>query len=142
MKKVLAAIFSLMLALVIAFVGSGVNVYFYCCDDCRSEGTAAVAEHRCCEVHQHDFENLAGCKVASGHHDCCSVERVSLDTNISSTQINLAPIILFVDNFFFVPKTEEIAPDPYLTVFKYSDTQRPPNISEEVYFSQLSVLII
>ena len=148
MKKKWITVIVLMLCLIVAYGGSGVNVYFYCCDDCRSQGTMAITEDKCCEIHHHHDSDVSASHIrhecdALESTDACGVERISVNWNSYVHQINLQPVFSYLDNHIFLINKEILEPFGFTkSVPLYSDTQKPPNLGEDTYFDLLNTLII
>ena len=151
MKRSILILVSIFLSALIVYSGSGVNAYFYCCNDCFDEGTAAVTEHKCCEVHHHHhlnglithYDDHRCDQNISAHPDACGVERISVDWSVASQNgFNLQPAIIDI-NFGHLFKTQNITFEPELdaSVIK-TPSQKPPNLSKDDYFSLLTILII
>ncbi len=144
MKRMFRIFTAVLLAGIVVYVGSGVNLYTYCCDDCRAEGVSAVAEHRCCDIHHHDHDEAV--HVPEGHHSlehghACAVERIAARWTHYVHKINIEPDFSYLNPLVFGTGVETEFPfvEPLLL---YSDTQKPPNLSEETYFDLLNMLII
>ena len=151
MKKKLFAFIALLLIGAVVYGGSGVNVYFFCCNDCRTEGVNAVLEHKCCEIHHH--HHLGGLITHYDDHSCTrhlseasdeyGVERVSYSWSSYTHQIDIQPVFHYLTNDLFLVNAEpEILANVYSSIPHYSDTQKPPNLSEDIYFDLLNTLII
>ncbi|MDD3788759.1 MAG: hypothetical protein PHO94_08685 [Petrimonas sp.] len=151
MKKALNTFIALLLASVVAYGGSGVNVYFFCCDECSSEGISAIIDHKCCEVHHH--HHLGGLITHYDDHQCmqhwsegadeCGVERIPVLWDSFSDQTNyIQPIFFDLDNALFQTCNNEIEAIPSSDVYTAYHTQKPPNLSKKDYFSLLTTLII
>lgn len=152
MKKSLLTFVAVLLASLIAYSGSGVNIYFYCCNDCRAEGSKAVTEHKCCDVHHH--HHLAGLVTHYDDHNCtqhisevpdeCGVERISvLWESSSNDQLQVHPVSFTLDQTLFVTAEDFRVQLPEIQFrHNYIPSQKPPNLSGEDYFSLLTTLII
>lgn len=151
MKKSILIITSIFLSALIVYSGSGVNAYFYCCNDCFDEGTAAVSEHKCCEIHHH--HHLNGLVTHYDDHSCeqnftthpeeCGVERFPVDWNFSTdNDIKLQPTIIDINSEYLF-SAQDINDDSDIreTTF-HIRSQKPPNLSKDDYFSLLTTLII
>ncbi len=81
MKKLSGNIFVLMLAALVMYATSGVNVYSYCCDACRSHGSNFFSFVSCSDVHN---EFVCECSHDVGHHHHeCHVDDVNDEDSIS-----------------------------------------------------------
>ena len=148
MKKFLSISFVYLLAIVITYVGSGINAYSFCCDDCYSFGVEAVTSNKCCDIHQDEYsseqassDNTPSCESS---HEHCSIERLDIDTEDIYFETNQSQLSVKVLDTLFptLPylSNEEIAikeDTGFIT-----QTQKPPNLSNLVYFSLLEILII
>lgn len=153
MKKGIHILLSFFLTALIIYGGSGVNAYFFCCDDCRAEGPNAVVKHKCCEIHHH--HHLGGLITHQEEHVCspyvveahgtCGVDRIHFDWQPSSDdQVQLQPLTVDLTRLpFLVAGESGIAvnklPEPH---YPSKRGQKPPNLSKDDYFSLLTTLII
>ena len=153
MKRVFRILPVLFVAIAIVYGGSGINIYSYCCDDCRAEGISAIVEHKCCEIHEHKHEDDRHPHQPADHlctqdthfpsedFHACSIERVEPDwSNYTSQKMAVQPVFTYIDNFVFVPDGE--APELLLQQLRYTDTQKPPDLSKDIYLDLLTTLII
>lgn len=168
MKRIAYIFTSLLLITLIAYGGSGVNLYFFCCDDCRDDGVIkAIVEHSCCERHHHNHsESIAhnhesGCCCAPSHdarhsmhtsytscdetsHGACNVQRISVNWQTAQSENpEIAPTSfdVFSSTFcLFTPQNYDLKPT--ISFIRYSDTQKPPNLDKDIYLSLLNTLII
>lgn len=153
MKKKVSIFIALLLSVIVIYGGSGVNSFFYCCDDCQDEGLSAIIEHKCCEIHHH-HHHIGGLIQHTDEHICeqnlcentqaCGLERISVNWTLSTQKdIQLQPSIIYLSesglhtdtNFqseLFEIKSERFG----------KSSQKPPNQSNNTYFSLLTVLII
>lgn len=148
MKKFLSISLTFLLAFVIIYAGSGVNAYSFCCDKCHTFGIEAIIAENCCDVH-HDENASEEDNYDSNNnyqytHQKCSVERFDIDSKDNSVEDNLSETTIKVLEAFyptlpFLSKqyTESEDIDRFVT-----RTQKPPNMSKDVYFSMLETLII
>ena len=151
MKKSIHIFLGIFLATLMVYGGSGVNAYFYCCNDCRDEGTAAFVEHKCCDIHHHHhlsgfithYEDHLCDQSISSHDDECGVERFSVDLSFSSdNDIKLQPAIIDI-NFDYLVAVQDITYDADIqNSANLTPSQKPPNLSKDDYFSLLTTLII
>ena len=155
MKKSALIFLCIFLSALIVYGGSGVNAYFFCCDMCRTEGASAIIEHKCCEIHQH--HHLGGMithidehqcdRHFTEQHDACGVNRIQFDWETQQTvksMLQLQPLLVDLGDFIFLqaedaPHIAENLPLPPKLNLR---TQKPPNLSKEIYFDLLTTLII
>ena len=152
MKKSIQLLLSLLLSCLVIYGGSGVNAYFYCCDDCRSEGTEVVIGQRCCEIHAHTHDahladqlHMDGYNVCElGSHDNCGVERVAFSWESFTRHQELQPQAIDLNSMpFMVQPTAELDPaDTPTPSYFPTGSQKPPNLSNAVYLTLLTTLII
>ena len=151
-KTIITYIVTLLIATIV-YGGSGVNMYFYCCDDCRTEGTSAITELKCCEVHHHHLGGLVthytsdvSCaQQISEHPDACGVERILVNWDSFTASINyFQPIITDLRHTLFdkVYDEENHSETVVQEIKLFDSSQKPPNLSKNVYFCTLSTLII
>ena len=147
MKKFLSITFTLLLTIVISYAGSGINAYSFCCEDCQTVGVEAITGEKCCDIHDEESSSkqmVDDNALCLDSHDHCSLERLNIDlqaisTKNTKTQVStLQPNLSFTTLFFFL---NEIVKDESITGY-ISQTQKPPNLSNLVYFSLLETLII
>lgn len=153
MRKSIFILLTLFLSALIVYGGSGVNAYFYCCDDCRSEGVTVVTEDKCCEIHSHDLSH--GTQMHNGveahslclfeMHDTCGIERILFNwQSFTQLQYLLQPLAIDLDHSPFVTSAGSTIAAVNLSSQAYGQigTQKPPDLSKEVYLSLLATLII
>lgn len=152
MKRKLFTLLVLLLSVVIMYGGSGVNAYFFCCDDCRNAGLTAVIEQKCCEIH-HEHHSGEVITYYGGHAcgeefdlaDVCGVERIQVKwTQSTSEEINLQPVVTELD-FCSTLAARQTQYQPVLPIqpeYVNRHSQKPPNLSRKDYSSLLTVLII
>lgn len=147
MKKFLSTTFSFLLACVIAYAGSGINAYSFCCDDCHNYGIEAIVDHKCFDIHEHECvteqadEANAICEEA---HEQCELNRLDLDLENISIDNGQSFIKLSVLKPNFITTLhnliQNLQKEPIIGYI--SETQIPPNLSKTSYFSLLETLII
>lgn len=152
MKKKLFTLIALLLSVIVIYGGSGVNTYIFCCDDCRDEGTAAIIEHKCCEIHhhhhlggliEHQEEHVCDQNLSESHGEC-GFERVSVSWILSvEKNLHLQPAVLdLVELISYSDIYNHPEYDDIESSFFEKTSQKPPNLSKNVYFSLLTTLII
>ena len=147
MKKFLSISLVFLLAIVITYAGSGINAYSFCCEDCHAFGVEAVAADKCCDLHHHEHseeEESNSNAICDNSHDQCSIDRLDVDLEDARTKSNqIQKHIKQLDIYFttLLYPSNRVEPDETITEY-VSQTQRPPNLSELVYFSLLETLII
>ena len=52
MKRLISNILLLLLATMISYIGAGINITSFCCNDCRETGTMHKVEMSCCASKQ------------------------------------------------------------------------------------------
>lgn len=143
---------TLFLTVLVIYGGSGVNAYFYCCDNCRSEGMEVITDHRCCEIHasalkvsldsqRHDTANHL-CEV--GAHDSCGVERIAFSWETFTRNQELQPQAIDLHDVPFLAhstQNHDLTPGAMISRPE-TESQKPPNLSSEVYRSLLITLLI
>lgn len=144
---------SIFLSVLISYGGSGVNTYFYCCGNCRADSRSTAVEQECCEVHPHHHESCLlsyhddhNCDQSVRHtHGECSVDRIEFDWQSSQgNRIELQPKVIDLNYIFFFPMEQLTDMIAYLSpVSRWErQSQKPPDLSKEDYFSLLTLLII
>lgn len=81
-------ILTLWLALFMAYIGSGINIYHYCCDACRSHGHNIYLTISCEEVHASHRCADHSCNHANHRHNssvCVHEDTGNLCTHLAST---------------------------------------------------------
>ncbi len=147
MKKFLSISLVFLLAIVITYAGSGINAYSFCCEDCHAFGVEAVAADKCCDLHHHEYtgeQESNNNAICDNSHEQCSIDRLDIDledapTKSVETQISIKQLDIYFTTLLY--SSNRIEPDETITGY-VSQTQRPPNLSELVYFSLLETLII
>lgn len=136
-----------MLTIVISYAGSGINAYSFCCEVCHTFGIEAAVAQNCCDIHLNEcsLDEVAETNAASVNaHGHCSLERLDIDLQNNLTEKNQTLIsikqldISFTTMLYQLYKIEQ---DETITGY-VSQTQKPPNLSELVYFTLLETLII
>lgn len=153
MKKNILTFLAVLLASLIAYGGSGVNIFFYCCDDCRAEGVEAVIGDTCCELHHH--HHLNGLITHFDEHSCtphlastpdeCGVERISvLWESTSNNNPGVEPLSFHLAHSLsaLIPSAKLLSDVTPLIGSVNPATQKPPHQSKAEYFSLLTTLII
>ena len=147
MKKLLSISLTVLLAIVITYAGSGRNAYSFCYEDCHTLGVEAVVADNCCDIH-HDKQSAEqesnDIVISETSHEQCSLDRLDIDLQDAPTDNNQAQISIKLLDIYFTTllySSNRIEPDETITGF-VSQTQRPPNLSEIVYFTMLETLII
>lgn len=151
-KKIIIFIVTVLIATIV-YGGSGVNMYFYCCDDCRTEGTAAITEQKCNEVHHHHLggivthytSDISCLHQISEQPDACFVERILVNWDSFTASINhFQPLIIDLRLSLFqkVDNGENYSETLVQEINRFDSSQKPPNLSKSDYFSTLSTLII
>lgn len=153
MQQSVSIFLGIFLSVLIMYGGSGVNTYFYCCGDCRVAGPSAVVEHKCCEIHHHHHD---GCAITHDEdHECdqfinefhgeCGVDRIQFDWQpYKENQRQLQPTVVDLNNTLF-SCTDRVADiEGHLSPLpcRNRQSQKPPDLSKEDYFSLLTILII
>ncbi len=147
MKKLLSISLTILLAIVISYAGSGINAYSFCCEDCHTFGVEAIVGEKCCDIHhdEHHSEQKSNdnafCETS---HDQCSLDRLDMDLQDAPSENNQTQIAIHLMDIYFTTllyPSSRIEPDETITG-DVSQTQRPPNLSEIVYFTMLETLII
>ena len=147
MKKFLSISLVFLLAFVITYAGSGVNAYSFCCDDCHSFGIEAITAEKCCDIHHDnnssDQERYDSENSYQHTHQKCSIERfdidiedTSIESNLSQTTIKMLETLYPILPHLSKQYTESKDIDRFVT-----RTQKPPNMSKDVYFSLLETLV-
>jgi len=65
MKKIGTYTLSILMAVLVFYGGTGINLISYCCNLCRVEGIEAVTKDKCCDIHHHQH----GDKQVAYHHN-------------------------------------------------------------------------
>mgnify|MGYP001413803280 CR=1 FL=1 len=148
MKKYLSISLIFLLTIVITYAGSGINAYSFCCDVCYTVGVEAITSNACYDIHQDECtreENNSGNTTSSeSSHEECSIERLDINTENISFETNQSKLSIKVLNTLF--STLPYLSNEEIEVKKatgfITQTQKPPNLSKNDYFSLLETLII
>lgn len=149
MKKYLSISLVFLLAFVITYAGSGINAYSFCCEDCHSYGVEAIVSEKCCDVHHHndldEQEKSNTATTCKKSHNQCSIDRLDIDLQDAPTENCQVQKHINQLNIHFTTLlytlSNPIESNELITAF-ISQSQRPPHLSERVYFSLLETLII
>lgn len=158
-KRRIHIFIALLVAATVVYGGTGINVYSFCCKNCQinaitlpltSEKGCCGTEHEPSAHHEHNDED--GCcankskakteTLPTSTKSTCNIERISVDWKLSQSEqliTPLVPLVLFAINpiewrYSFVEY-------PVLRLY-HTNSQPPPNISEQTYFDLLNTLII
>jgi hypothetical protein len=148
MKKAIHILLSLFLSALIFYGGSGVNVFFFCCDKCQAEKATVVAIFvgiQCCSDSQKDSNNACCSRCQTEGEVCCSVDRIEFDWQLSSrNQTQLQPLSNDLDSsiFLLAHKTKPTTDALLLYRLLNRQSQIPPHLSKNDYFDLLCTLII
>ena len=147
MKKFLSISLTILLAIVITYAGSGINAYSFCCDDCHTYGIEAISGEICSDIHQDECsseQDSLDNAVCESSHQQCTLDRLDIDLQDISTENNQNQLSTTALDIFFTSLPyllNQNTEDETITVY-VSQTQKPPNLSNLVYFSLLETLII
>ncbi|MDD2476173.1 MAG: hypothetical protein PHI32_09700 [Dysgonamonadaceae bacterium] len=147
MKKFLSISLTILLATLITYAGSGINAYSFCCDDCHTYGIEAIVGEGCCDIHEDECSVEQESKdnaICDNSHQQCSLDRLDIDLQDISTERNQSHISVKVLDISFTTSLHHInqnTEDELITGY-ISQTQKPPNLSKQTYFSLLETLII
>lgn len=148
-----------MMAALVFYGGAGINIIFYCCNQCRSEGIEALLKKdKCCEIPQADKHAPHSCCAKTEQTDpdpegcgihctdqtsdnCCHIEHIRFDWSTQNTaelNIDLSPLtfllrseILDISTInFFAGETGAVMP------------KGPPPACPRDYLSRLTILLI
>lgn len=154
MQRCVSIFIVVILSLLVAYGGSGVNAYFFCCGKCPTEGMVAPITDSCCESSSLMPDGLDSmCDRCSqcdsvgfqANHRECGVERITFDWQwFQSNPIQLQPIVVDLDDCLFSQSFPDFSTEGLLLVFcdENRRTQHPPNLSKRDYFSLLTTLVI
>lgn len=97
MKKMFTYTFVIVMAALVFYGGTGVNMVSFCCSDCRTAGMEVLTGDKCCEIHGHTHDQIviesASASVGHSHEMCCDLERVNFDWDSEQVSIeNPEPI--------------------------------------------------
>jgi len=156
MKKGLTLLVSMLLAAVIVYGGSGVNVYFFCGNDCcNGKGFAVLTGcdcgnmtggHKCeCCMPMDEAKGCCSMSDAAGDHSrhTCKMERISVNWQPVQSEkwvSNPASFHLFFDSVR--PSINPLESVCDTSPWQQTASQKPPNLSKDLYFSLLNILII
>lgn len=158
MKKTVHIFLSFLLIVSVVYGGSGINIYQFCCDECRSNGLSSITQNECCEIHHH--HHLGGlithyefasedvgdvCKITHNHDEECSVQHLGVTWNVIKASsdfvkvmcVDLSHNLLATNLVGSVHDVTDSASPPGI-----SSSQKPPNLPSDAYFTFLNFLII
>jgi hypothetical protein len=146
MKRSICISFATFLSALIFWGGSGVNAYFFCCNDCHAEkiitGTDCCSTSQGITLHSNDNACLYH-RLAEGK--CCGVDRIEFDwQSASNNQIDLQPLSIDLNNSIFLSAHEAKSVADALSLYRLLNRQSqiPPDLSKDDYFNLLCTLII
>jgi hypothetical protein len=169
MKKICTYTLTILLMALVFYGGAGVNIVFYCCNQCRSAGIEMLlndpdhANHKpaadehpllsCCakKAARPESDACGTHPVKTGNHcttahasddNCCNMERISFDWNTHHTtvsEMNLSPLV-----FDLLPSE---LPDSSVGNFLRGRNDAlmpkgPPFVCPREYLSRLTILLI
>ena len=137
----------MLLAIVITYAGSGINAYSFCCDDCHTYGVEAISGDKCSDIHQDECspeQDSLDNTICKSSHQHCTLDRLDIDLqNTSIEKSQNQPFINVLDiSFTTLPYLIYLNTKVDTFTGYISQTQKPPNLSNFVYFSLLETLII
>jgi hypothetical protein len=164
MKNIFKYTLAILLTVPVFYGGAGVNIVYYCCNQCRSAGIEMLLNDKCCKIHHANHKQAAGqhkrssccteaehahpvktCNHCTTNHasdNCCNMERISFDWYTQHTtgpEMNLSPVVL--DLFL-----SEI---PAIAILKFLRSKTgavmpkgPPFACPHDYLSLLTILLI
>ncbi|MGL5937309.1 MAG: hypothetical protein ACRCY5_01100 [Phocaeicola sp.] len=157
MKVVIRNSLVILLTLLVTYGGAGVNLFTYCCNDCRSEGVSAILEEKCFDVHEsshaesddlhaHCGESCQALEWEETLQDrgeaSCNINRIDTHWEVSQlSSMALVPILLTLPPFFTTQQACLVKP----VVEKICTTHcnnGPPVQPPRSYLSLLTTLLI
>lgn len=143
MKKKLAYIIVLLLAVTVGYGGAGINYMIYCCSQCQELGPEVVSGNECCEMHHHEHLTQPAHEESTmycSHDIACEMGRLSFDWNTSGiNHLVLQPMVLNLNLF---ANTLSLLPLPIIKKFIHNWIFYPPLSDPRQYLSLLTVLLI
>lgn len=138
--------FVIVMAALVFYGGAGINVYSFCCDDCRHAGVEAITGDRCCEIHGHSHDDVPIIEAASGnfshtHEMCCDMKRFSYDWGVEDVITPSSEPVVF-DLLSDGLSDISIIPIPNLKEINTVMPTGPPLCPPRVYLSLLTTLLI
>lgn len=70
-KKTLTSLLALWMAALVLYGGAGVNIFSFCCNECRSAGIEAILLDKCCEIHHHQHASVQNNNDKHKHIHAC-----------------------------------------------------------------------
>ena len=151
MKQLVHIFFVFFLSALIFYGGSGVNVFFFCCDDCQAK-TFSIAvlfagNKDCCCISQ---ESATCGKDTCCQHALedayCRIDRIAFDwQSASDNQKPLQPLAIdLLDHSFSLSVYQaKVTTDALFSSHLLNrKSQHPPYLSKNEYFDLLCTLII
>lgn len=149
----------ILLTLLVVYGGAGVNLFTFCCNDCRSEGLTVILNESCYDVHEHHhaiaLEQQGGSScvqsccashsdqpLADGEEESCDINRINtqweraytLDFDLSPIVLTLPPYLVAQFSGLEEPKVERLCTT-------HCD-HGPPVQTPRSYLSLLTTLLI
>ena len=134
------------MAALIFYGGAGMNVAFFCCNDCQSAGIEGIIEGVCCGVHHHEHDEMnskeSGMDYAGHSHEmCCFLSRIAYDWNTSRTSMSNPEPDSYNLSAMQLPDVLTVS-SPFVKDKTYESSSGPPFLSPQAYLSLLNTLLI
>jgi len=146
---------AILMAVLVLYGGSGLNIIRFCCDDCRSAGVTAIASmsctHHSCDEHETTPASCCEKEAAttacshsenSSDKDCCSLERLSFDWNMHDAPKLLTDPLLTSFVLFAGDMSGIFIHIPLITEEEEAIAKGPPLTPPRDYLALLTVLLI
>lgn len=146
MKRVLTYSFIILMAALVFYGGAGINVYSFCCDECRDAGMEVLTGDKCCEIHGHHHDEATvffeedNDHAGHAHEMCCDLKRLRYDWGFEDvSNPDMEPLV--VDLFDAGLPDISLIPLPYTKEINTAMPNGPP-LPPRVYLSLLTTLLI
>lgn len=145
MKRVFTYTFVLVMASLVLYGGTGINVYSFCCEDCQDAGLDVLTGDKCCEIHGHSHEDIILFEDGNKHvgHEqemCCNLKRLEHDWN--SVDVYTPLVKPFITDLFDAGLPAlSIVPLPFTREIHTVMPTGPP-LPPRTYLNLLTTLLI
>ena len=134
-----------MIAALVFYGGSGINVASFCCTECQSAGIKGIAKGFCREIHDHGHESDSHHSASDFFEDSdemsCFLTHIMYDWSTSNTSIiNPEPAVCFLMSI--AAPGGLVAFSPFIEDRTYENACGPPILCPHTYLSLLTTLLI
>ncbi|MGL4852648.1 MAG: hypothetical protein ACRC3Z_08405 [Phocaeicola sp.] len=159
MKLLIRNTIVILLTLLVTYGGAGINLFTYCCNDCRTGGVSVILEEKCCDVHEHSHTSQtkaqahtacgSSCRIAhpepmlqSPEEEACDISRIDTQWEYAQVSpIELEPMAMTLPPFLVAQLMTLVEP-PVERLCTTNCDHGPPVQPPRTYLSRLTTLLI